>query len=139
MGSIHEWLVPAILTLVLWGLWGYMLKFAGMRLDWREVYFISSLASFTLALMFYLYSKGFSLSLNTYALYAALAGLMGGLGYLTFMIAISKGKASIIIPLTALYPAITAILAVLFLGEKLKPTQLVGIVLALIAGILVSL
>lgn len=139
MGSIHEWLVPAILTLVLWGLWGYMLKFAGARLDWREVYFISSLASFTLALIFYLYSKGFSLSLNTYALYAALAGLMGGLGYLAFMIAISKGKASIIIPLTALYPAITAILAVLFLGEKLKPTQLMGIILALIAGILVSL
>ncbi len=139
MGSIHEWLVPAILTLVLWGLWGYMLKFAGTRLDWREVYFISSLASFTLALIFYLYSKGFSISLNIYALYAAIAGLMGGLGYLAFMIAISKGKASIIIPLTALYPAITAVLAVLFLGEKLKPTQLAGIIMALIAGILVSL
>ncbi len=139
MGSLHEWIVPAILTLVLWGLWGYILKIAGMRLDWREVYFISSLASFTLALMFYLYSKGFSLSLNIYALYAALAGIMGGLGYLTFMVAVSRGKASIIIPLTALYPAITAILAVLFLGEKLKPTQLIGIILALIAGILVSI
>ncbi len=139
MGSLHEWIVPAILTLVLWGLWGYILKIAGMRLDWREVYFMSSLASFTLALMFYLYSKGFSLSLNIYALYAALAGIMGGLGYLTFMVAVSRGKASIIIPLTALYPAITAILAVLFLGEKLKPTQLIGIILALIAGILVSI
>ncbi len=139
MGSLHEWIVPAIFTLVLWGLWGYILKFAGMRLDWREVYFMSSLASFTLALMFYLYSKGFSLRLNIYALYAALAGIMGGLGYLTFMVAVSRGKASIIIPLTALYPAITAILAVLFLGEKLKPTQLLGIILALIAGILVSI
>ncbi len=139
MGSLHEWIVPAILTLVLWGLWGYILKIAGTRLDWREVYFMSSLASFTLALMFYLYSKGFSLGLNIYALYAALAGIMGGLGYLTFMVAVSRGKASIIIPLTALYPAITAILAVLFLGEKLKPTQLIGIILALIAGILVSI
>ncbi len=139
MGSAHEWLLPAVATLVLWGLWGYILKIAGMRLDWREVYFISSLSSFTLALLFYMYSKGFTLPLNTYALYAAIAGIMGGLGYLTFMIAISRGKASIIIPLTALYPAITAILAVLFLGEKIKPTQIAGIILALIAGILVSL
>jgi len=139
MGSAHEWLLPAVATLVLWGLWGYVLKIAGMKLDWREVYFISSLSSFTLALLFYMYSKGFTLPLNTYALYAAIAGIMGGLGYLTFMIAISRGNASIIIPLTALYPAITAILAVLFLGEKIKPTQIAGIILALVAGILVSL
>jgi len=40
---------------------------------------------------------------------------------------------------TALYPTITAVLAVILLGEKLTVTQAVGVVLAVAAVILLSL
>jgi uncharacterized membrane protein len=43
------------------------------------------------------------------------------------------------VPLTALYPLITVALSVLFLKEELTGVKIVGIVLALVASILLSL
>jgi len=51
----------------------------------------------------------------------------------------SDAKASVAIPLTALYPLLTVLLAVMFLSERLHLLQLVGISLALVAGYLMLL
>ncbi len=69
---------------------------------------------------------------------AVIAGLFGGAGYLFFVKALEQGKASIVIPLTALYPAITAIIALVVLREKISFYQGIGILLAIVASILLS-
>ena len=48
-------------------------------------------------------------------------------------------NASIASPLTALYPAVTVVLAVLILKEKIKLVNGVGILLALVAAVLLAL
>jgi transporter family protein len=70
---------------------------------------------------------------------AALGGALNGLGALTSFAAFEKGgKASVVIPIINLYPLVTICGAWLFLGEKLTGKQLLGIVFALAAVVLLS-
>ncbi len=136
MGSA-SWVTYAVLCLILWGLWGLILKVAYRGGSWVSIYFLSSLTSFTVALTVFLITHG-SLIRGRAAIMACLAGFFGGLGYVFFIKALERGKASVVIPLTALYPAVTAVLALLILKEKLTPTQALGIALAIIATLLLS-
>ncbi len=133
-----SWVAYSLLCLLLWGLWGLFLKLAYEGSTWLEVYFLSAVASFTLALTVFLLGSG-RVSVSKSTVLALLAGLCSGGGYILFMKALETGKVSVVIPLTALYPAVTVILALLFLGEKLSATQTVGIALAVIATILLSM
>jgi len=133
-----NWLILAIACLISWGLWGLLIKLAYKGAEWSEIYLISSLTSFTIALAVFLISHA-KIHFRPSLLLALGAGLAGGIGYVFFIKALEHGKASIVIPLTALYPVITAILAVILLNEKLNMHQLIGIILAIIAMILLSL
>lgn len=136
---MQNWLVFSLLCIFLWGLWGFILKFTYKDLSWIQTYFLSSLASFTLATLIFLYCKG-KVSLQHRSTYiAVLAGVFGSAGYVFFMKALDTGKASIVIPLTAMYPVVTVVLALLFLGEKVSVYQAIGIVLAVAAIILISI
>jgi transporter family protein len=67
-----------------------------------------------------------------------LIGIIGSFGGIAFYHLLSKSNASIAIPLTALYPALTVILSVLILKEKLSLINLGGVVLSLVAIYLLS-
>lgn len=140
MGSnIPSWLIYSIACIILWGLWGVVFKIAYKSLSWIQIYFLSSIASFSVTIATYILYRE-NISFTNKASYIALsAGLLGGLGYLFFIKALENGKSSIVLPLTAMYPAITVILAIVFLGEKISIYQLIGIILALIAVIFLSI
>ena len=71
--------------------------------------------------------------------YALLAGATGALALVAFYNALSAGKASIIVPLTALYPVVTIVISFLILSERISPLKGVGIALAVAAIILLSI
>jgi uncharacterized membrane protein len=53
--------------------------------------------------------------------------------------ALERGaKASIAVPLTALNPMITILLAFVFLAETLTPLQTFGVLIAILGGVLIS-
>jgi len=137
--GVAGWIIYSLLCLLLWGMWGLVLKLAYSGYTWLDVYFISAATSFTLALAVYFLSGGGKVVISRSAALAVLAGVLGGGGYIFFMKALETGKASIVIPLTALYPAVTVILALLLLGEKLSTVQVLGITLAVIAAVLLSM
>jgi len=136
-----NWLTYALITLVFWGLWGFILKISYKYLNWVEAYFFSVLASFTLALIIFTIFKirDPNWRINSYIYIPLIAGLCGSLGGLFFNKALEKGEASLVIPLTALYPTITIILASIFLNERIGIHQIIGIFLAIIAIILISI
>jgi len=70
---------------------------------------------------------------------ALTTGLCGSLGGIAFFFALGYGRASIIVPLSSLYPAITILLSLLFLGERPTPVQGLGIFFALVVAILLGL
>jgi transporter family protein len=69
------------------------------------------------------------------AILAGVTGALGGVGFYTLM---SMKDASVVAPLTALYPALTAILAFTFLHEQLTFVRVLGIVLATVAVVFLS-
>jgi bacterial/archaeal transporter family protein len=72
-------------------------------------------------------------------LVAWLAGTTNGLGlWFLFLSFRSGAKASVAIPLTALNPLLTVLLAVAFLKERLTVLQYLGVALALVSGMLLS-
>jgi drug/metabolite transporter (DMT)-like permease len=72
-------------------------------------------------------------------LMGALAG-MGDLGgNLFFVLASGEGELAIVIVLTSLYPVTTAILARMFLHERLGPVRMAGVGLAVLGVILIGL
>jgi transporter family protein len=69
---------------------------------------------------------------------AVISALSGGTGMITFYLALQKGKASAVVPIIGLYPAIVALLSVAFLGEKLNGIQYFGILLAVTGAVLIG-
>jgi transporter family protein len=71
--------------------------------------------------------------------WAFLTGILGGVGNLAFFQALVKGgSASVVAPVTALFPMVTVLLALLFLRERLGRLQWVGLALAFVAIYLLS-
>ncbi len=71
--------------------------------------------------------------------FIAIAGLLDLAGFLAFNISISTAFLSIVGPVAATYPAVTIVLAYLFIKEKIVDNQKIGII-AILAGLaLISL
>ena len=71
-------------------------------------------------------------------LFALLTGITGVLGTLFYYSAASRGQISIVVSLTALYPLITILLAIIFLHETLTLKQVVGLCFAISAIVLLA-
>jgi transporter family protein len=134
------WFIYTIITVVFWGLWGFESK---LLVDRASPY--TSQVLYTIGLLvpvaIVLFSprrfagrrpgRGF--------FFAVLTGLLGGLGNIAFFVALAKGNASVIVPLTSLSPMVTVLVGVMVLKERMRWFQYVGLVLALIAMYLLSL
>ena len=68
----------------------------------------------------------------------ALSALSGSIGLITFYLALQEGKASVVVPMIGLYPAIVALLAVAFLDERLSVVQYAGVLLAVTGVVLLG-
>jgi drug/metabolite transporter (DMT)-like permease len=68
-----------------------------------------------------------------------LIGLLGNLGQIAFFAAMRVGQASIVGPVTSLFPVLSVILAIIFLRERINPAQIAGVVLAVASVIILSL
>lgn len=135
---LPPWFWFAVLVLVMWGIVGILQKLstnyisAESSLIWLVVGFFLVLPWLYPGKVLFTYSwrsltwalvSGFLNALGAWALFAAMK---------------SGGKASIVVPFTALYPVVVAIAAPIFLHESLTLFQGAGIVCALVAGFLLS-
>jgi len=71
-------------------------------------------------------------------LYAILSGLLCGMGFLTFYLALTSGEVSRVVVLTATYPVVTVLIAATFLAEPLTIKTALGTALAIAGVILLS-
>ena len=136
-----KWAAAAVLAMLLWGVWGVLLKIVSSGARWHEVY----LASNTAILVFMagiLAVKGPGSMMGHGArwfLLAFAAGAMGTLGYILLVLSLQwGGRASIVIPLTSLYPLVTVVLSAVALGEPIDARRALGILMAAAAIVLLT-
>ena len=139
---MEPWLVLSVMVVVLWGLWGLALKYASLNLEWQYVYVASALGAFlayaTVTLTLTLTGRLSHVSDYKSLGIALLGGLIGALGGLMLIIALRLAEASIVVPLTSIYPAVTVALSIALLGESVTTRKIAGVILAIIAVILLS-
>jgi transporter family protein len=68
----------------------------------------------------------------------AVSAILGGIGLVTFYLALDRGKASQVAPVIGVYPAIVALLSAAFLSERLSAVQVLGVALAIAGVVLVG-
>lgn len=76
-------------------------------------------------------SKGVIISIGS--------GVLWGVGAIALFMVLERAKVSIVTPLVALYPIIAVLLGVIILHEKLTLANMVGVVFAIAAGVLLAL
>ena len=135
---VAPWFWFAAITLIAWGIVGLLQKLstnyisAESSLIWLVVGFL------LLEPLLYpgkavLHYSGWNL------MWALLSGLLNALGAWALFVAMkSGGKASIISPLTALYPLVVVVLVPFILHESITLLQVMGVLCALTAVVLLS-
>ncbi|MGE5111815.1 MAG: EamA family transporter [Acidobacteriaceae bacterium] len=138
--SIPGWIVFAAIALVFWGITGITQKLSTNNISSELSFLWFAYAMIAISIVVALIEPMHWHVKTSVFWLAVLAGGLNGLGALTSFAALeSGGKASIVISLISLFPLLTVAFAVTVLHEQLTVTQAVGIGLAIVAAILLSM
>jgi transporter family protein len=132
------WYLYAVMTVVMWGLWGVFSKLASNYAKPRQALLFQTVGVIAFAVAVLAIEKfQIEWSLPGFT-WAALGGFLAFIGFLTFFAALEKVKSSTVVTLSALYPMVTILISIVFLHERLTTRQGIGIVFALIASVLLA-
>lgn len=130
----RRWLVYALTTVGLWGVWGATAGISSARgFPDTLVYCVWALTMIPPA-AFILWHNGWQLDHSPRAVvYGMLIGLLGAGGQMLLFQALTIGPAYFIFPIISLSPVVTIVLSFTLLRERTGLAGTVGIILALIA------
>lgn len=131
-----SWLIPSLLAVLGFALWAALGKRATQDLDWVPVSLVYTVIASIVLLAVLPFRRvhwdGHGLWL------AVVAGIAGAGGLAMFYLALSKGNASVVVPLVGVYPVITALIAVVAFDERIGTVQIVGVALATLGVVLIG-
>jgi drug/metabolite transporter (DMT)-like permease len=131
---MEHWLAYAVVTTLLWGVWGALIEIPEKRgFPATLGYVVWSLTMIPCAVVA-MRLVGWKLETDTRSIaLGAAAGLLGAGGQLALFETLRRGPAYLVFPIVSLSPAISVVMAVALLGESATPRVWTGIVLALVA------
>lgn len=134
-----SWIPYAGLLVLFWGVWGAFSGTPTSRYGYpNEMVYI--LWAFTMLIPAYFAMRGKTFDRRPIAaVYGLLIGLTGAGGQLILFKALSNGPAYLIFPLISISPAITVLMAVLILRERIRLLATIGVIAALASIILFSI
>jgi len=136
---LESWKFFAIITLLTWGIWGIGSKLATNTTTPKQGLLFQCVGVIAFSILV-LGMEGFRVQWNGPGFtWAFIAGFFAFIGFLTYFAALQKGPTSTVVVVSALYPLVTIVLSVIFLHERINMRQGIGIVLALVAAVLLSL
>jgi uncharacterized membrane protein len=135
-----SWLLFTLITTISWGIWGALMEIpAKNNFPPTLGYVVWSLTMIPFSLIA-LKLTGWKISFSPKSiLYGCIIGLAGSGGQLLLFHALVIGPAYIIFPVISLSPLVTIVLSMLFLKEKANLKQYIGIGIALIAILFLSI
>jgi drug/metabolite transporter (DMT)-like permease len=137
---LPQWLRYSLLAMLAYGVWGAVSSLESQNVSALKLQIVSTIGLFPVALVL-AFSKNLGRGANRSRgiLLAVATGMLGGTGNLTLYETLRVGgKASVVFPLTGMYPLVTIVVARFLLKERLNRVQALGIALALAAVYLFS-
>src|ERR1041385_5121127 len=143
MKMIPRWLLFALATPVLWGVWGglteYPEKWISPPFPATLGYTVWSLTMIPVSLLV-LWRSNWKLDITSRSvLYGCAVGFSGALGQLILFWVLVRGPAYIIFPIICLSPVVTILLSVILLRERAGAIASLGILLSLPAIFLLAM
>ena len=129
-----RWIAWTLLTLLTWGIWLILFQRIGAEISPAHSQAISTLGIIPILLALGWIHDAPSSGNRRRGVWLALgSGILSCLGNIACYAALHQGKAATVIPLTALYPVVTVLLAIPLLKEHLNRLQWTGIGVSLVA------
>ncbi|UCB46091.1 MAG: DMT family transporter [Spirochaetota bacterium] len=138
----HGWILWGLICAMLIGSGDFLAKFSINHIGaYSHIFFLALISNPIGAINYLIDRKGrrFPDLTGKKALPTFLGLIVVAMGTFLFLISFEHGKVSLIAPVSSIYPAITAVLAVRFLGEKITLKQGFGIAIIVIGLILVGI
>lgn len=136
--NTRSWIFYAALLILFWGVWGAFSALPATRYGYPDemIYSIWALTMIIPA-VFALRGQRFDRRPQA-AVYGLLIGLTGAGGQLLLFQALTMGPAYLIFPIVSISPAVTVVMAMVLLRERISKLAAVGLVAALAAIVLFS-
>jgi len=130
------WLVWAFVAVICWGIWAVIAGRIGSALSPAQSQAVSTIGLLPVMVLLVCSVRRQAQSSRNRrgAILGFIAGVLTCVGNVAYYYILNSGaKTATVVPLTALYPLVTVLLAVLFLNERLNRIQVAGVCLALAA------
>jgi drug/metabolite transporter (DMT)-like permease len=135
----RSWITYATLLVLFWGVWGAFSGLPASKYGYPDE-MIYVIWAFTMLIPAFFAMRGHRFDRRPVAaVYGLLIGLTGAGGQLLLFKALTMGPAYLIFPVISLSPAITVLLALVLLRERVRGLAAVGVVAALAAVVLFSI
>jgi transporter family protein len=132
-----RWLFWTLLTIVTWGIWAILYRLIAGSLSEAHSQVISTLGILPILAALAFSQDSPAVGSRARGIWLAFgSGVLSCLGNIACYQALSRAKAATVVPLTALYPLVTILLAAAILKERLNAIQWIGIAASLVAIVL---
>lgn len=136
---IPAWLWYALIGIFFWGLWGFLSKIGADAASPIQMQILFTLGMLPVAAAMLLQTRA-KLDRNLGGItYGLLCGIATGVGILGYYAALRQQSASVVTPVTGLFPVLTVVLAFVLLRERLNKVQMIGMLLALASVVILSI
>ena len=132
-----SWVPPALIYVVLLGMAGVTTKLALRTITWEQLVLWVPLAYIVIAVSLAIF-RGTSFPLGVGGGWAAATAIFVSISLVLFFVALSRGEASKVVPVTSAYPAVTLIGSALFLAEAITAVRVIGTGLVIVGVVLIS-
>src|SRR3954470_3938872 len=138
-GQTRSWIFYATLLVLFWGVWGAFSALPATKYGYPDE-MIYSIWALTMIIPAAFILRGQRWDRRPAAtIYGLLIGLTGAGGQLILFQALTMGPAYLIFPIVSISPAITVVMAMVLLRERISTLAVVGLIAALAAIVLVSI
>lgn len=131
-----DYRVLSLLTLLFWGLWGFLSKILTRNTPIGTFVLWGTIAGLLPIFLFAWLTKTLTWT-HTAPLYI-LNGFLGSIGTIFFYFALQRGPASVVLPFTGMYIIIPVVLGYLILKEPLTIRHILGLIFGLLAVLFLS-
>ena len=135
--QLRRWLPSALLACFWWGLFGFLAKLGSDNVSALDMQILFTGGMLPLAAFILIRRKDLRCD-RTGRVIGIGIGIVAGLGGVAYFIAMSRGKASLVGPVTSLFPLVTVLLAMPILRERFNKVQAAGVALALVSAALLA-
>ncbi len=126
---MEKYLFFAVIALLGFGFHDFFVKLLSAHMPGALIAGIAGIVGGICVLVFAL-AQGMLPQADRFTLYAGLIGLLFGVAYAAYVLAIARGPLSVAMPVVAMWFLVPAVLGIIFLHEGVTVSKIAGIAMA---------